>query len=210
MTVAPLWFQTLFISCQDQNKSLVTKSCPCPQASFLPILPQCSQSDTSKTLIWSHFIALLKNLDVELRWWFSGQESTCRCRRHEFSPWSGRIPPPTEQRSPEPQLLSPNSVTRGAPAVRDPAPCPAHHSDRKPVRGDKDSVPPVIDWRTPGLAPPRRHNVVRLLRVSGKALHEAPYPLPRASFSRLTPRTREEPQPTLTLFSSHLHYLRLL
>ena len=51
LTVAPLWFQTLFISCQDQNKSLVTKSCPCPQASFLPVLPQCSQSDTSKTLI---------------------------------------------------------------------------------------------------------------------------------------------------------------
>ena len=51
MTIAPLWFQTLFISCQDQSKSLVTNSCPCPQACFLPILPQCSQSDSAKTLI---------------------------------------------------------------------------------------------------------------------------------------------------------------
>ena len=24
--------------------------------------------------------------------WFSGKESTCQCRRHEFNPWVGKIP----------------------------------------------------------------------------------------------------------------------
>ena len=27
-----------------------------------------------------------------LPWWLSGKESTCHCRRHRFSPWSGKIP----------------------------------------------------------------------------------------------------------------------
>ena len=27
-----------------------------------------------------------------LPWWLSGKESTCRWRRHGFSPWSGKIP----------------------------------------------------------------------------------------------------------------------
>ena len=27
-----------------------------------------------------------------LSWWFSGKESACQCRRHEFDPWVGKIP----------------------------------------------------------------------------------------------------------------------
>ena len=34
-----------------------------------------------------------------LPWWFSGKESTCQWRRHEFSPWSGKIPRAAEQLS---------------------------------------------------------------------------------------------------------------
>ena len=29
---------------------------------------------------------------VGLPWWLSGKESTCQCRRWEFSPWVGKIP----------------------------------------------------------------------------------------------------------------------
>ena len=34
-----------------------------------------------------------------LPWWFSGKESTCQWRRHEFNPWSGTIPHTVEQLS---------------------------------------------------------------------------------------------------------------
>ena len=27
-----------------------------------------------------------------LPWWLSGKESACQCRRHEFNPWSRKIP----------------------------------------------------------------------------------------------------------------------
>ena len=51
----------------------------------------------------------------ELPCWLSGKESACQCRRHEFSPWSGKIPHPAEQLSlclgaQEPQLLSPQAT----------------------------------------------------------------------------------------------------
>ena len=54
-----------------------------------------------------------------LPWWFSDKESTCQCRRHRFSPWSGKIPDAAEQlsqcatntepvlQSPGPAVLSP-------------------------------------------------------------------------------------------------------
>lgn len=42
-------------------------------------------------------------------WWSSGKESACQYNRHRFDPWSGRIPPATEQLSPWPQLLSQRS-----------------------------------------------------------------------------------------------------
>ena len=35
-----------------------------------------------------------------LPWGFPGKEPTCRCRRHGFEPWSGKIPRATEQLSP--------------------------------------------------------------------------------------------------------------
>ena len=41
----------------------------------------------------------LKKKEV-LPWWLSGEESTCQCRRHEFDPWSGKIPCALGQLSP--------------------------------------------------------------------------------------------------------------
>ena len=35
-----------------------------------------------------------------LPWWYSGQESTCQCRGHEFDPWSRKIPHSMERLSP--------------------------------------------------------------------------------------------------------------
>ena len=57
---------------------------------------------------------ILKSVQ-ELPCWLSGKESACQCRRHEFSPWSGKIPHPAEQLSlclgaQEPQLLSPRAT----------------------------------------------------------------------------------------------------
>ena len=61
----------------------------------------------------------------ELPWWLSGKESACQCKRHEFSPWSGRIPDAVDvdqlslcvlqllslcSRAQEPQLLSPRAT----------------------------------------------------------------------------------------------------
>ena len=50
-----------------------------------------------------------------LPWWFSGKESACQCRRHGFSPWSGRIPRAAGQLNPgataESVLWSPEAAT---------------------------------------------------------------------------------------------------
>ena len=40
---------------------------------------------------WTSIHPVLKNLQG-LPWWLSGKESACRCRRHEFGPWSRKIP----------------------------------------------------------------------------------------------------------------------
>ena len=29
---------------------------------------------------------------LKVSWWLSGKESACQCRRHEFNPWSRKIP----------------------------------------------------------------------------------------------------------------------
>ena len=42
-----------------------------------------------------------KNIEVQgLPWWHSGKESSRRCRRHGFDPWSGKISHATQQLSP--------------------------------------------------------------------------------------------------------------
>ena len=56
--------------------------------------------------------------------WPSGKEATCQCRRHEFDPWSRKIPHAEEQLSPRattPELSHPGaraSTTREATPVR--------------------------------------------------------------------------------------------
>jgi len=49
-----------------------------------------------------------------LPWWLSGKESACQCRRHQFDPWSGKIPHATEQLSPcatTTALQNPGAIT---------------------------------------------------------------------------------------------------
>ena len=51
-----------------------------------------------------------------LPWWLSGEESASQCRRHGFSPWSGKIPHAMERLSPRitttmPVLWSPGATT---------------------------------------------------------------------------------------------------
>ena len=41
-----------------------------------------------------------------LPWWYSGRKSTCRCRGHEFYPWSGKIPQAAEPLNPCATTLS--------------------------------------------------------------------------------------------------------
>jgi len=63
----------------------------------------------------------IKNTRSGLPWWLTGEESTCRCRRHELAPWSRKIPHAAEQLSlcttiTEPVLYSRGSTTTEAPA----------------------------------------------------------------------------------------------
>ena len=44
---------------------------------------------------WTSIHPVLKNLQG-LPWWLSGKESACQCRRHGFTPWSGKIPHDSE------------------------------------------------------------------------------------------------------------------
>ena len=44
-----------------------------------------------------------------ISWWFSGEATTCHCRRHRFDPWSARTLHAAEQLSHAPQLLMPAS-----------------------------------------------------------------------------------------------------
>ena len=57
-----------------------------------------------------------------LHWWLSGKESSGKCRKHGFDPWSRKIPPTVDQacmpqllslrsRAWEPKLLSPHVTT---------------------------------------------------------------------------------------------------
>ena len=52
------------------------------------------------------YIWTLKMVQIRLPWWLSGKESACQCSRHKFYPWSGKIPPASEQITPVPLLLS--------------------------------------------------------------------------------------------------------
>ena len=42
-----------------------------------------------------------------LPWWLSGKESACQCIRHEFDPWSRKIPCATKQLSPRAPATEP-------------------------------------------------------------------------------------------------------
>ena len=80
---------------------------------------------------------LIKNKIPGLPWWLTGQESTCQCRRHRFSPWSGKIPQATEQLSQcatttEPVLQSPGPAIL-SPCVLQPMLCNKRsHQTEKP------------------------------------------------------------------------------
>ena len=52
-------------------------------------------------LSFSSFKKKKKNVEFQgLPWWLSGKETSCRCRRHGFDPWSGKISHATQQLSP--------------------------------------------------------------------------------------------------------------
>ena len=55
----------------------------------------------------------MSRTDPGLPWWLSGKESTCRCRRHRFDPWSGRIPRGLEQLSPRATTMEPVPCSLG-------------------------------------------------------------------------------------------------
>ena len=50
---------------------------------------------------------------LQLPWWLSGEESSCQCRRHEFSPWVGKIPR-RKKRQPTPYSCLGNHMDRRA------------------------------------------------------------------------------------------------
>ena len=87
---------------------------------------------SSSSCRWSS--AMIKNRLWGLSWWLSRKETTCRCRRHRFDPWSGKIPHAEKQlsfrapqrllslcsRAREPQLLKPAGPRACAPQQEKP------------------------------------------------------------------------------------------
>ena len=49
---------------------------------------------------------VIKNWSLGFLWWLGGKESSCRCRRHLFHSWSGKIPHTTQQQKAHAQLLN--------------------------------------------------------------------------------------------------------
>ena len=69
--------------------------------------------DLVDSLTYMQLYKLLKNLKKGLSWWLSGKEPACQYRRHEFDPWSERVPHASDQWSPRgPQLLTLSSRVR--------------------------------------------------------------------------------------------------
>ena len=81
--------------------------------------------------------------------WLSGKESTCKCRRHRFDPWSGRIPHASEQLSlrattTEPVLESPEIKTTEPTSCNYWSPCnlePVLHSSEKLLQWKAQALP---------------------------------------------------------------------
>ena len=78
-------------------------------------------------------------------WWLTGRGSACQCRRHRFSPWSGKIPRATEQRSRcatrarEQTLLSPCAATAEARTLK--SRCSMSREARAPLLQSSPSSP---------------------------------------------------------------------
>ena len=108
---------------QSLNPCLGTKI---PQATWSG---KKTKKQNKPTLQWDTTLYLLEWLlwkkKKGLPWWYSGWESACQCRGHEFKPWSGKIPHAAEQLGPwatttEPARLDPVLQTREATIVRGP------------------------------------------------------------------------------------------
>ena len=73
-------------------------------------------------------------MHARLPWLLTNKESTCQYRRHEFDPWSGKIPHVTEQLSPCAMTtnplcaLEPQSLNYWSPHILE----PTLHNKRKP------------------------------------------------------------------------------
>ena len=71
------WTKHLLISCLQS-----------PSAVILELPP----NGLSLFLLFPHLFAM--------KWWRSGKESACQCRRHGFNPWSRKIPHASKQLCP--------------------------------------------------------------------------------------------------------------
>ena len=61
--------------------------------------------------------------DTGIPWWLSGEKSTCQCQRHEFEPWSRKIPQAMEELSPCAKTIEPVLQSPGGRSTE-----PTHHS----------------------------------------------------------------------------------
>ena len=57
---------------------------------------------------------IIKKEYFRLPWCLSGKESACQCRKHEFNPWSGKIPHAAEQLGPGAKTIEPALWSLGA------------------------------------------------------------------------------------------------
>ena len=89
--------------------------------------------------------------DTGLPWWRSGWESACRCRRHGFEPWSGKIPHAAEQLG--------RWATTTEPAHLEPVLCNKRgHDSERPAHCDEEWPPLATTGESPRTETKTQHS----------------------------------------------------
>ena len=122
-----------------------------------------------------YHLRLTEKKQSEVFLWFSGNESTCKRRRHGFDPWSGKTPSAMEQLS-----LGDTTIEPGLWSLRTATTehgCCSHAAGASRTHALQEGQPPQPEARSRHLekspnsyedpAQPKRHKQINKVRVNG-------------------------------------------